>query len=237
LARILEGHEKETHKHERVAADLMRVNQDLNSQIRSLTTQLQLTRTGFQDLDREKERLAREIKTISASADEIEKSKQQAQRSLQIKEEIIRSLQREIADGQLKIVQLANRTTIRLEEKIFFDSGRATIKSSGLAILDKIGRILKQIQDRHIQVEGHTDSRPLRWQLRARFPSNWELSAARAAVIVRYLVDKAGIDPSRVSAAGYAFHRPVVPEETPEGQRKNRRVEFALFPIEHMNPN
>ena len=97
--------------------------------------------------------------------------------------------------------------------------------------VEKNRKTLKTIRDKRIQVEGHTDSRPLRWDYREKFPTNWELSAARAAIIVRYLIDNVGIDATRLSAVGYGLYQPVASNDSPEGQQANRRVEFALLPI------
>ncbi len=80
-------------------------------------------------------------------------------------------------------------------------------------------------------MEGHTDSRPLRWEYREKYPTNWELSAARAAIIVRYLIDNVGIDATRLSAVGYGLYQPVASNDSPEGQQANRRVEFTLLPL------
>ena len=97
--------------------------------------------------------------------------------------------------------------------------------------MTKIGKTLQRIRDRRIQIEGHTDSRPLGWELREKYPTNWELSAARAAIIVRYLIDDVGIEANRLSAVGFGFYQPVASNDSPEGQQENRRVEFALLPL------
>jgi chemotaxis protein MotB len=144
---------------------------------------------------------------------------------------LINSLKEEIAAGQVKITQLTGRTAIRLEDKLLFYSGHASIKPSGLAVLNKIGKTLEKIQDRHIQVEGHTDAVPIRWEFKEKYSANWELSTARATTIVRYLIDEVGIKPTRLSAAGYAYYRPVASNDSPEGRQENRRIEFVLLPI------
>ena len=79
-------------------------------------------------------------------------------------------------------------------------------------------------------VEGHTDNVPIRNALKAKFPSNWELSTARATSVVRFLQDQGGIDPSKLSATGLSYFRPVAANDTPEGREQNRRIEIVLAP-------
>ncbi len=82
----------------------------------------------------------------------------------------------------------------------------------------------------HIYVEGHTDDRDISGALAERFPSNWELSTARATRVVRLLAADSGIDPERLTASGYAEHRPVASNETEEGRAANRRIEIRVTP-------
>ncbi len=196
-----------------------------------LSGQLELVSAEVQELAMAKAQLSGQLESISAEANELAKAKKDREEALRNQQKLIDSLKKEIDTGQVKIARLAGLTTVRLEDKILFGSSRASIKESGLGILKKVGEALQQIKDKHIQVQGHTDSRPIRWELQGRYPTNWELSAARAATIVRYLIDEVGIDPGRLSAAGYAFHQPLANNDTPEGQKENRRVEFALLPV------
>jgi len=196
-----------------------------------LSGQLELVSAEVQELAMAKAQLSGQLESISAEANELAKAKKDREEALRNQQKLIDSLKKEIDTGQVKIARLAGLTTVRLEDKILFGSSRASIKESGLGILKKVGEALQQIKDKHIQVQGHTDSRPIRWDLQGRYPTNWELSAARAATIVRYLIDEIGIDPARLSAAGYAFHQPLASNDAPDGQQQNRRVEFALLPL------
>jgi len=196
-----------------------------------LSGQLELVSAEVQELAMAKAQLSGQLESISAEANELAKARKDREEALRNQQKLIDSLKKEIDTGQVKIARLAGLTTVRLEDKILFGSSRASIKESGLGILKKVGEALQQIKDKHIQVQGHTDSRPIRWDLQGRYPTNWELSAARAATIVRYLIDEIGIDPARLSAAGYAFHQPLASNDAPDGQQQNRRVEFALLPL------
>jgi chemotaxis protein MotB len=113
---------------------------------------------------------------------------------------------------------------MQVQGQVFFEAGQAEIKDASHPFLDEIGRIIKA-SPYNVAIEGHTDDTPIHT---ARFPSNWELSTSRAISTLRYLVDQGGIDPRRLSSAGFADTRPLVPNDTAEHQRENRRVEFVL---------
>ncbi len=129
-------------------------------------------------------------------------------------------------EGSIQIVYETIGIRLILKDKVLFDSGSAEIKPEYKPILDKIAEILKEINN-PVEVEGHTDSIPIHTR---RFPSNWELSTARAGSVVRYFISK-GLDPSRFKAVGYADTRPIAPNTTPEGREKNRRIEIVILNV------
>jgi len=147
-------------------------------------------------------------------------------------EQLVGGLQNELAAGQVKITQLAGKLSVNLVEKILFGSGQARLKSEGEAVLDRVGAVLKQVQDKDIRIEGHTDNVPIGKGLQSKFASNWELSSARATAVARYLTQHAGIDPQRLIAAGYGEYRPIAPNDTDEHRAENRRIEIVLVPRE-----
>jgi len=112
-----------------------------------------------------------------------------------------------------------------VSDNLLFPVGEADLRPDALAILDKIAGLLRRIPN-GIVVEGHTCDLPISTP---RFPSNWELSAARACTVVRYLSDRKGIPAQRLSAAGYADSRPVAPNRTEEGRVRNRRVDVIIL--------
>jgi chemotaxis protein MotB len=126
--------------------------------------------------------------------------------------------------GQLKVVIRDGRMLIALESDVLFDLGKTTIKPAGEAALAKLAPVLAGITDRKYQVAGHTDDVPIHT---ARFPSNWELSTARAVEVGRFLVSS-GMKPQQVSAAGFGEFDPVVANDTPENRMLNRRIEIVL---------
>lgn len=117
-------------------------------------------------------------------------------------------------------------------DQVLFADGRADIQASGVEVLDIVSDALRDT-DNLIAIEGHTDSRPIST---ARFPSNWELSTTRATSVLRYLVDRNGFDPDRISAAGYADTRPVAGNDTVEGAARNRRVEIVVLSSAPLDP-
>jgi chemotaxis protein MotB len=114
-----------------------------------------------------------------------------------------------------------------LTDNVFFDSGQAVIKPEGYRILDKIAVILRDEHKHPIVVEGHTDSQPIG---SSQYPSNWELSGARAAAVVRDFV-QAGVLTRRLSFSGYADEEPIATNSTSAGRSRNRRVEIVLTRI------
>ena len=140
------------------------------------------------------------------------------------------SLQAEIAKGDIRIQQVRDRLTINMVDRVLFDSGHVEIKLGGLEVLQRVSEVLKNVGERQIRIEGHTDNVPIGVKLREQFPSNWELSTARATSVVRYLVDQGGVDPRDLTAAGHADTRPIEDNETEEGRQANRRIEIVLYP-------
>lgn len=124
------------------------------------------------------------------------------------------------------ISELQGKLTLSILDRILFDSGEATLKPEGMQVLDQIARVLTHYTNRHVQVIGHTDNLPIR----IRYASNWELSAARAIAAVRYLTEKAGVDPRLLSAVGSGEFQPIADNATAEGRARNRRIALVVLP-------
>jgi chemotaxis protein MotB len=114
-------------------------------------------------------------------------------------------------------------------ESILFDSGKADVKKEGVEALAKVADVLKNTTDQDIIVAGYTDNVPIKGNLAKIYPTNWELSAARAISVVKILAAD-GVDPNLMSAAGFGEYHPVADNDTPEGKAKNRRMEIILMP-------
>lgn len=146
-------------------------------------------------------------------------------------EDLLSEMKSEIAQGQIAITELKGKLTVDVVDKILFDSGQTEIRREGLAVLKRVVEILMTVTDKVIRVEGHTDSIPIAGALAKRYPTNWELSAARALNVTRYL-EKEGIDPALLSAVAFGEHQPIAENDIPEGRAKNRRIAIILLPKE-----
>jgi chemotaxis protein MotB len=132
----------------------------------------------------------------------------------------------ELARGDIEVERQPERLRIRAAAGVLFAPGSAALKREGRALLLRIAGELKALEGHRITVEGHTDATPI---ASAAFPSNWELSAARAAGVVRLLAE-AGVDPSRLAVGGYAEWRPIADNDAPDGRARNRRIEILVLP-------
>jgi chemotaxis protein MotB len=143
-------------------------------------------------------------------------------------EEQLTAARKAEADAMARLEAEAIRIT--LVDRLLFESGEADLKPAACQALKQFGEKLKQATDRQIRVEGHTDNKLPKPKLRVRYPSNWELSTARAINVVRCLIRDGGLSAGTLSAVGYGDSRPVADNGTEEGRRKNRRVEIVLYP-------
>jgi chemotaxis protein MotB len=144
-------------------------------------------------------------------------------------ESIFDRLKKYIGDNNLEnAIMLAieeRGILIRFNDYVLFDSGSAKIKTDSISVLKDIGEILGN-SNRFIRVEGHTDNVPINT---FRFPSNWELSTARAVNVVKFFIEITGIRPDRLSAAGYGEHHPIADNNNELGRQRNRRVDVVVL--------
>ena len=144
-------------------------------------------------------------------------------------DQLMEDVEHYLEENDLGNVITANRTeqgvVLVLQESILFDSGEAEILESGKPFLNKVGTLLAEIPN-HVNVEGHTDNRPIS---NYRYPSNWELSGARASSVIRYLIEQNNFDETRFSAVGYGDTRPAVDNNSIQNWGKNRRVEIVIL--------
>jgi chemotaxis protein MotB len=182
-------------------------------------------------------RAARErLAELQALVDELSKSKRKleaAKAELEKKSgeyaQLASALRSEIEEGRIELMELRGRTTVKMKDKILFASGSATIGTDGRTALRKVAEALRGVQNRAIRVDGHTDNVPTGSS--GPFPTNWELSSARALAVVRFL-QETGVDPTRLSAAGFGEFQPIAENDTADGKSLNRRIEITLVPLE-----
>jgi len=147
------------------------------------------------------------------------------QERMKLQRKLSESLQQALQEERekIEIVPVKEGISLRVPGKILFDLGKAELKLEAKKILNRVVPVLKKYQY-PVRVEGHTDNLPIHTE---RFPSNWELSAARAISVVKYLEEK-GMDKQLLSAVGYGEYRPLFPNDTPEQRARNRRVEIVI---------
>jgi chemotaxis protein MotB len=134
-------------------------------------------------------------------------------------------LAKDVRKGRVYTRLEARGLVVSLGENGIFDSGSDEIKPEGKTLLDTLATSLVSLGN-YIRVEGHTDNVPI---CNLRFPSNWELSTARATAVIQQLIAKFGMQPELISAAGYAEYRPCAPNDTEEGRARNRRVDIIVL--------
>lgn len=184
------------------------------------------------DLRQAIDHLEEEKRTLTAQLEQEQLARQA--RIAQLKttyDDLVGKLETEIKRGDVTISDLQGRLTVNMVEKILFDSGKAEIKPSGLNILKRIGTILKDTTGKNIRVEGYTDNIPISPRLKDLYPSNWELSTARAGSVVHFLQDSLGIAGERLSACGFGPYQPIAENTTISGRAQNRRIQIVLVPM------
>lgn len=167
-----------------------------------------------------------ELTASQAEIATLSKIEAETKRRNEIYAQFVNRLQSMIDGGQLTVSIDAGRIVINLPNDVLFNSGSANLNTEGKQAMMQIGEVLSQFSDRRFQVEGHTDNVPIK---SARYPSNWELSTARALAVL-HLLTEMGVKSENISAAGFGEFRPRADNETEEGRRLNRRSEIVMLP-------
>lgn len=202
-------------------------NSDLTTRLRTIEAEREALTAKLLELENQ-------AADLSATRDSLEADL--AEKDAKLKElqatydELDLKMKKEIADGDIRLTQSGGRIQVDLIDKILFDSGEAMLSERGQEVLTRLGASLAGIKDKQIQVAGHTDDSPIRDRLKERFASNWELSAARAVNVVRFLSESAKVPASKLMATGHGPHRPIASNSTPRGRARNRRIEILLVP-------
>lgn len=209
LKKMLQSYQAMTSKYKgsskKRQAELKRLQQEILALQKHFTQRMQATR--------------RELAELS-------KARAEAEKRARMYRDLTRQFRKLIDAGTLTVGLVHGRMVIQMGSAILFDSGKAELKPTGRQVLDKVADVLKTIGDRHFQVAGHTDDRPIRL---SRYRSNWDLSVARALDVVKYL-EKRGVPSQSLSAGGYSQYQPVASNRTQKGRRSNRRIEITLMP-------
>jgi chemotaxis protein MotB len=137
------------------------------------------------------------------------------------------NLQSEVSSDQVEIKQLQNRLRVTMVDDILFPEGGWELNEKGRSTLSKVVPSLQDLSGKQISIEGYTDNLPIEGPLRERFPTNWELSAARSAQVVRFLQDQ-GINPGELAVVGMGQYHPIASNDTAQGRAKNRRIDILI---------
>jgi chemotaxis protein MotB len=175
---------------------------------------------------REKGSLSKALDDAKARLEELRKAQAAAEARAALFQSFVQKFKSMIDAGQLKITTRNGRLVLQLPNDVLFDSGKTEIKPEGKTALGQVATVFKTVTGRSFQVAGDTDNVPIQTP---RFPSNWELSTARAVEVVKLLIAQ-GVDPKALSAAGYGEFDPIASNDTPDGRARNRRIEITLQP-------
>ncbi len=212
-----------TRDKEKLTADNKELESVLKAKSDTLSKNISDLRQRIADVEGENAKLKSDIANLQKVKEE------EVQKTSKTYEDMLEKMKNEISQGQVTISELKGKLTVNMLDAVLFDSGKAEVKPEGLAVLRKVIDILKNVRDKAIRIEGHTDNVQIGGALARKYPTNWELSAARAINVTRYLQDH-GIDPTLLSACAYGEYKPVAPNDTEEGKAKNRRIEIILVP-------
>ena len=208
---------------DKITADRDELDKVLKSKSDSLSKTINELREKTAALETENASLKESVANLKKTKEEEVKSVSKTY------ENLMQEMKGEIAQGQVAITELKGKLTVDVLDKILFASGEAEVKPEGLAVLQRVIDILKNVKDKAIRIEGHTDNVKIGGALARKYATNWELSAARAINVTRYL-QKQGIDPALLASVAYGEYKPVADNSTSEGRAKNRRIAIILQP-------
>ncbi|MEM1033344.1 MAG: OmpA family protein [Myxococcota bacterium] len=207
-------------------ADLQRKLDDAVALGEQLRGTLERAGKSVDKLLAEKGDLSKALQDSKDRLEELRRAQAAAQKRADLFKSLVLKFKKMIDAGDLAIVLRDGRMVLQLRNEVLFDPGRVDIKPAGKDALKEVATILTTLEQRKLQVAGHTDNVPIST---GRFPSNWELSTARAVNVVKFLVEQ-GVAPGELSAAGYGEYDPVASNDDRAGKAKNRRIEIVLQP-------
>lgn len=216
-------------KHAAVLKDLRKCQKTLaetKNNLDGATSERDKTKDQLAAIGGEKDALAKRLGATKKELDELRKQRALAEARNRTFRNLVKRLRAMIDSGKLKVKIRKGRMIVQLSDKILFDPGKKKLKKEGRKPLEDLAQVLKDIGRRDFLVAGHTDNVPIK---NRRFRSNWELSAARAVEVVKFLQQQ-GVDPKHLAAAAFSEFDPVGDNNNDEGKRANRRIEIVLMP-------
>ena len=245
--RYLEQSQQETATLRADSTELANRNSALKDNVASLNDQITTSQKNIEDLNAKISDLKNQISQLGQQTTAQQNKLTESQKSLQQQQQRLEQLQnllnqqkeasQELKDkmaealkgfnsNELSVYQKDGKVYVSLSEQLLFPSGSAVVNPKGVDALSKLAAVLNLDSNVAVNIEGHTDSIPIR----GRYQDNWDLSTARANAIVRILVNNYKVDPTRVISSGHSYYEPVAPNSTPEGRAKNRRTDIILSP-------
>ena len=238
--RYLIQSQKETATLREDSTQLANNNQSLQANISSLKDQIATLQKNIDDLNGKISALNNQNSQLGQQTAEQQSKLTQSQQRLQQLETLLNQqkeasaqLKNKMAEAlkgfnsnELSVYQKDGKVYVSLSEQLLFPSGSAVVNPKGVDALSKLAAVLNLNSDVAVNIEGHTDSIPIR----GRYQDNWDLSTARANSIVRILVNNYKVDPTRIISSGHSYYEPVASNSTAEGRSKNRRTEIILSP-------
>ena len=216
LANKVTGLEANVADLEQKIKDLTAANAKLAEDANATQTQLKGQLTSSREALQEQQRKLQQLQSLLD---------QQKAKAAELRKKMTDALSG-FTSNELTVTQKNGKVYVSLSENLLFPSGSAVVNPKGIEALSKLAEVLNINPDISVNIEGHTDSIPIR----GRYEDNWALSTARATSIVRILVNTYQVDPERVVASGHSQFDPVESNSTPEGRAKNRRTEIILTP-------
>ena len=181
------------------------------------------------DLQEAKERINVTNRVIIDSYGKMVDARAKAMTTQELYDNLVSKLATELKSQQLTIEQMQSGVRVNLPEAVLFDSGSAQVKATGKTVLNKVAKELVDVPFQTI-VGGFTDNVPISARLVDKFPSNWDLAAARATSVVR-LMESSGVPKARMVAVSLGENQPIASNDTVEGRAQNRRIEIRLRPV------
>ena len=209
-------------------ANATRKNEELDKVLKSKSDDLSKT---ISDMRQKNANLEAENTKLKENLAELKKKEAKVESESNTYKQLMQEMKGEVAKGQVTISELKGKLTLDVVDKILFASGQSEVTKEGLAVLKRVIDILKNVKDKAIRVEGHTDNVKIKGSLARVYPTNWELSAARAINVTKYLQQQ-DIDPALLSATAFGEYKPIANNTTSEGRAKNRRIAIILLPKE-----
>jgi len=238
--RYLTQSQRETASLRDDSTQLANTNSSLQANIVSLKDQIAALQKNIDDLNgkisglsSQNSQLGQQTAEQQSKLTQSQKQLQQLQALLNQQKEASEQLKNKMTEAlkgfnsnELSVYQKDGKVYVSLSEQLLFPSGSAVVNPKGVDALSKLAAVLNLNSDVSVDIEGHTDSIPIR----GRYQDNWDLSTARANSIVRILVNNYKVDPTRVISSGHSYYDPVASNSTAEGRAKNRRTDIILSP-------